>query len=166
MQRAFAVATFQDNLRRVADVALRLCASALKIIPLWDGSAPFFLPVYESSLTSRRHCSIAARGRQANGVCLQKNSSSVLRTGGKCSICRIHTQQGRGGLATSCIQHIVARQRMRIAKPLFFSMESITMPSMRHIPWMFRKPAPLMAHSTTSPAFAFVMSKNIQVRCP
>ena len=38
MQRAFAVATLQDNLRRVADVALRLCASALKIIPLWDGS--------------------------------------------------------------------------------------------------------------------------------
>ncbi len=32
MQRAFAVATLQDNLRRVADVALRLCASALKII--------------------------------------------------------------------------------------------------------------------------------------
>ena len=38
VQRAFAVATLQDNLRRVADVALRLCASALKIIPLWDGS--------------------------------------------------------------------------------------------------------------------------------
>ena len=62
VQRAFAVATLQDNLRRVADVALRLAgscdrfaarpsasanlttssqvhlASALKIIPLWDGS--------------------------------------------------------------------------------------------------------------------------------
>ena len=38
MQRAFAVATLQDNLRRVADVALRLAGSALRIIPLWDGS--------------------------------------------------------------------------------------------------------------------------------